>query len=187
MIATRVWREIPIACARYSSLAAHVARARKPYQAKLDEALAVTEGLLYRRGNFNGTFDQLILDALLADQGAQIAFSPGFRWGTTLLPGDAITLEHVMDQTAITYPFVTLSELTGAGIKAILEDIADNLFNPDPYLQQGGDMVRVGGMSYALAPGAGIVARYLRAKRTIGPLDASRPRLIGIDRNPGLA
>jgi len=204
-----------------------ITRLRAPWEARLAEPLAVTEGLLYRRGNFNGTFDQLILDALLADQGAQIAFSPGFRWGTTLLPGDAITFEHVMDQTAITYPFVTLSELTGAGIKAILEDIADNLFNPDPYLQQGGDMVRVGGMSYALAPGAGIgarisdmrignqplqarkrykltgwaplaegaggeavwevVARYLRAKRTIGPLDASRPRLIGIDRNPGLA
>ena len=208
-------------------MTAYIAAARRPFEPRLRENLAVTEGLLYRRGNFNGTFDQLILDALLADQGAEIAFSPGFRWGTTLLPGDAITFEHVMGQTAITYPFVTLSELTGAGIKAMLEDIADNLFNPDPYLQQGGDMVRVGGMSYALAPGAGIgarisdmrianqplqggkrykvtgwapvaegaggeavwdvVARYLRAKRTIGPLDASRPRLIGVDRNPGLA
>jgi sulfur-oxidizing protein SoxB len=114
----------------------------------------VTEGLLFRRGNFNGTFDELVLRALRAETGAQLAFSPGFRWGTTLLPGEAITLEEVMAQTAITYPFVTLSEPTGAELKAILEDIADNLFNPDPYLQQGGDMVRVSGMSYAIEPQA---------------------------------
>ena len=128
-------------------MAAYISATRKPYEARLGEQLAVTESLLYRRGNFNGSFDQLILDALMAVKGAEIGFSPGFRWGTTLLPGDTIRFEHLMSQTAITYPFVTLSELTGAEIKAILEDIADNLFNPDPYLQQGGDMVRVGGMS----------------------------------------
>ena len=110
----------------------------------------MTEGLLYRRGNFNGTFDQLILDAMMQDKDAEIAFSPGFRWGTSLLPGDAVTFEHVMDQTAITYPYSTLNELTGEQIKTILEDVCDNLFNPDPYLQQGGDMVRVGGLGYRI-------------------------------------
>jgi sulfur-oxidizing protein SoxB len=141
------------------AMAAYIAKTRSPYRAKLEEKLAATEGLLYRRGNFNGTWDQLVLDALMAEKGAEIAFSPGFRWGTTLLPGEAITFEHVMDQTAITYPQSTLNEFTGAQIKAILEDIADNLFNPDPYLQQGGDMVRVGGMSYACEPGAPIGGR----------------------------
>ena len=131
-----------------------IAQSRAPYEAKLGEKLAVTEGLLYRRGNFNGTFDQLILDALMAEKDAEIAFSPGFRWGTTLLPGEAITLEDLMDQTAITYPYVTVNELTGETIKTILEDVADNLFNPDPYYQQGGDMVRVGGMRYAIDPRA---------------------------------
>jgi sulfur-oxidizing protein SoxB len=121
---------------------------RAPYEAKLAEKLAVTEGTLYRRGNFNGTFDQLILDALMEVKGADAAFSPGFRWGTSLLPGEAITLEHVMDQTAITYPQTTLTEMTGETIKAIMEDVCDNLFNADPYKQQGGDMVRVGGISY---------------------------------------
>ncbi len=129
-----------------------IERVRAPFKAKLDEPLAVSEGLLYRRGNFNGAFDQLILDALMSEKGAEIGFSPGFRWGTTLLPGSTITREHLMDQTAITYPYVTLSEMTGAGIKALLEDVCDNLFNPDPYLQQGGDMVRIGGMTYACAP-----------------------------------
>jgi sulfur-oxidizing protein SoxB len=137
----------------------YVDEVRAPYRQKLQDRLATTEGLLYRRGNFNGTWDQLILDAMLAVKGADIGFSPGFRWGTTLLPGDAITLEHVMDQTAITYPTSTLSALSGEQIKAILEDVADNLFNPDPYLQQGGDMVRVGGMTYACEPGARIGAR----------------------------
>jgi len=136
------------------AMARYIAKARSPYQAKLEEKLATTEALLYRRGNFNGTWDQLVLDALMTVKGAEIAFSPGFRWGTTLLPGEAITFEHVMDQTAITYPQSTLNEFTGDEIKAILEDIADNLFNPDPYLQQGGDMVRVGGMSYTCEPRA---------------------------------
>ena len=129
-------------------------KVRAPYKEKLSEKLAVTEGLLYRRGNFNGTFDQLITDALIKVRGAQIAFSPGFRWGTSLLPGQAITREHVMDQTAITYPWTTLTDLSGESIKTILEDVCDNLFNPDPYYQQGGDMVRTGGMSYTCNPTA---------------------------------
>ena len=131
-----------------AEMATLIKKVRAPYEAKLAEELAVTEGTLYRRGNFNGTFDQLILDALMEVKGADAAFSPGFRWGTSLLPGEAITLEHVMDQTAITYPQTTLNEMTGESIKAIMEDVCDNLFNADPYMQQGGDMVRVGGISY---------------------------------------
>ena len=125
-----------------------ITRVRQPFEARLAQKLAVTDGLLYRRGNFNGSWDQLICDALMEVQGAEIAFSPGFRWGTTLLPGDTITRELMMDQLAITYPNTTLTEMTGATIKTILEDVADNLFNPDPYYQQGGDMVRVGGLAY---------------------------------------
>jgi len=129
-------------------MAAFIDKVRAPYLAKLGEKLAVSEGLLYRRGNFNGTFDQLILDALMEVKGADAAFSPGFRWGTSLLPGDTITMEHVLDQTAITYPYTTLTEMSGTMIKDIMEDVCDNLFNPDPYKQQGGDMVRVGGIQY---------------------------------------
>jgi S-sulfosulfanyl-L-cysteine sulfohydrolase len=133
---------------------AYIDKVRAPFKAKLEEPLAVTEGLLYRRGNFTGTFDQVILDALMKVRGAEIAFSPGFRWGTSLLPGQTITREHVMDQTAITYPWTTVTDIKGDMLKIILEDVCDNLFNPDPYYQQGGDMVRVGGMSYTCAPGA---------------------------------
>jgi sulfur-oxidizing protein SoxB len=213
------------------AMQALIERVRAPYKAKLDEPLAVTEGLLYRRGNFNGSFDQLILDALMSVKDAEIGFSPGFRWGTTLLPGEKILREHLMDQTAITYPYVTLNQLSGAEIKAILEDICDNLFNPDPYLQQGGDMVRVGAMTYACNPtarmgsrisdlrlknqpidadrrykvvgwapvaeggGAGntgepvwdVVERFLRDRKTISPRAPNVPRLIGVERNQGLA
>lgn len=140
-------------------MAALVAKVRKPYEARLNEKLAVTEGTLYRRGNFNGTFDQLIVDALMAVKGADMAFSPGFRWGTTLLPNSPILMEHLMDQTATTYSHSTLTAMTGATIKTVLEDVADNLFNPDPYYQQGGDMVRVGGMTYAIDPAAPIGSR----------------------------
>jgi S-sulfosulfanyl-L-cysteine sulfohydrolase len=134
------------------AMQALIDRHRAPYLAKLTEPLGVTEGLLYRRGNFNGSFDQLILNALMKEKDAPIAFSPGFRWGTSLLPGQAITREHLMDQTAITYPTVTLVEMSGETIKTVLEDVADNLFNPDPYYQQGGDMVRVGGLRYDCDP-----------------------------------
>jgi len=156
------------------AMAAYIESARAPFREKLEEKLAVTEGLLYRRGNFNGSFDEVILDALLNLKGAEIAFSPGFRWGTTLLPGDTVTMEHVMEQTAITYPATTLTELTGEQIKAILEDIADNLFNPDPYLQQGGDMVRVGGLTYAFDPYAPIGARVFDLRLNDLPLRSAR-------------
>ncbi|MDP3702057.1 MAG: thiosulfohydrolase SoxB [Hylemonella sp.] len=125
---------------------------RAPYEGKLNEVLGVTEGTLYRRGNFNGTGDQLLLDALLDVQGADIAFSPGFRWGTSLLPGQALTREWLMDMTATTYSYATVAPMSGATIKTVLEDVCDNLFNPDPYYQQGGDMVRVGGLTYSCNP-----------------------------------
>jgi sulfur-oxidizing protein SoxB len=130
-----------------------ITKARAPFEAKLNEKLAITDGLLYRRGNFNGSWDQLLCDALIDVQGAEIAFSPGFRWGTTLLPGDVITRELMMDQMAITYPYATVTPMSGELIKTILEDVADNLFNADPYYQQGGDMVRVGGLQYTMEPG----------------------------------
>jgi sulfur-oxidizing protein SoxB len=136
------------------AMAALVERVRAPFAARLAEPLAVTEGVLYRRGNFNGTFDQLIVDALMAEEDAEIAFSPGFRWGVTLLAGETITQEHLLGATAITYPHVTVAAMSGETIKAVLEDVCDNLFNPDPYYQQGGDMVRVGGLEYTCRPGA---------------------------------
>ncbi len=156
------------------AMAAYIEQVRAPYRARLEEPLAVSEGLLYRRGNFNGSWDQLILDALLEVKGADIAFSPGFRWGTTILPGQTITMEQLLEQTAISYPYTTLSEMSGATIKALLEDLADNLFNPDPYYQQGGDMVRVGGMTYTCAPGARIGSRIRDLRLAGRPMSADK-------------
>ncbi len=133
-----------------AEMAAYIETMRKPYLETLSEALSVPEEVLFRRGNFNGTFDQVICDALRIEGDAQISLSPGFRWGTTVLPGQPITMEHVMDQTCITYPETYVREMTGADIKLILEDVADNLFNKDAYYQQGGDMVRLGGLDYVL-------------------------------------
>ncbi|MGD9163173.1 MAG: thiosulfohydrolase SoxB [Chromatiales bacterium] len=133
---------------------AYIDEVRAPYRKQLDEELATAEDVLYRRGNFNGTFDQVICDALTTVNDAQISLSPGFRWGTTVLPGQKITLDHVMDQTCITYPETYRREMKGSEIKTILEDVCDNLFNKDPYYQQGGDMVRVGGLDYVCEPGA---------------------------------
>ena len=125
---------------------------RRPHEATLSERLAVSESLLYRRGNFSGTFDEIILDALLRRGDAQIAFSPGFRWGITIVPGQEITLEDVYSHTAVTYPNTWVREMTGHEIHQIMEDVADNLFHPDPYYRQGGDMVRLGGLTYAIDP-----------------------------------
>ena len=132
---------------------------RAPYKKQLEEKLAVAEETLFRRGNFNGTFDQVICDALRKVNDAQISLSPGFRWGTTVLPGQDITMDNVMDQTGITYPETYRREMSGADIKAILEDVSDNLFNADPYYQQGGDMVRLGGLDYVCDPNQGFGKR----------------------------
>ncbi|ALS66392.1 thiosulfohydrolase SoxB [Pandoraea apista] len=204
-----------------------IERVRAPFAAKLAEPLAVTEGVLYRRGNFNGTFDQLLLDAVMAEKDAEIGFSPGFRWGTSLLPGATITMEQLLDQTAVTYPYTTLTPMTGETIKTVLEDVADNLFNPDPYYQQGGDMVRVGGMDYTIDPMApmgqritemrlngklieagktykvagwapvaegaqgepvwDVVARYLRAQKTVVAKAPKVPSIKGMKGNLGAA
>ena len=157
-----------------AEMAAYIDKVRAPHLAKLEEKLAVSEGLLYRRGNFNGSWDQLILDAMMDVKGAQIGFSPGFRWGTSILPGQTITFEHVMDQTAITYPYSTLSDMSGEMIKNVLEDVCDNLFNADPYKQQGGDMVRVGGMSYACEPSAAIGNRIRDMRLDGKPMEAGK-------------
>jgi sulfur-oxidizing protein SoxB len=130
-----------------------IERVRAPYAVQYAERLATADQMLYRRGNFTGPMDQLICDALRQEMDAQIALSPGFRWGTTILDRQPITMEDVLSETAMTYPEVYVEDMTGSQIKAIMEDVCDNLFNPDPYYQQGGDMVRVGGMDYACAPG----------------------------------
>jgi sulfur-oxidizing protein SoxB len=127
---------------------------RAPYKAQLEEPLAVAESLLYRRGNFNGTFDQVICDALLEVGDAEISLSPGFRWGTSVLPGDVVTMERLMDQTAMTYPETYVRDMAGSELKLILESVADNLFHTDPYYQQGGDMVRLGGVNFTCDPTA---------------------------------
>jgi sulfur-oxidizing protein SoxB len=134
------------------NMQALIDRLRAPYAAQFAEPLATADTLLYRRGNFNGPMDQIICDALRQELNAEIALSPGFRWGATVLRGQPITMEDVLSETAITYPEVYLQEMNGAQLKEIMEDIADNLFNADPYYQQGGDMVRVGGMNYVCAP-----------------------------------
>jgi len=157
-----------------ADMQALITRIRAPFEKRLNEKLAVTDGLLYRRGNFNGSWDQLICDALMDVQGADIAFSPGFRWGTSLLPGDTITRELLMDQLAITYPYATLTEMTGATIKTILEDVADNLFNPDPYYQQGGDMVRVGGLTYTMQPTEAMGRRIADMRLHGKPIEADK-------------
>ncbi|MGA1315951.1 MAG: thiosulfohydrolase SoxB [Rubrivivax sp.] len=171
------WRLLPVfsdVLKADPQMDALITKIRAPYESKLNETLAVTDGLLYRRGNFNGSWDQLVCDALMEVQGAEIAFSPGFRWGTSLLPGQAITRELMMDQLAITYPYATVTPMSGEMIKTVLEDVADNLFNPDPYYQQGGDMVRVGGLEYTITPGEKAGARISDMRLAGRPIEASK-------------
>ena len=171
------WRLLPVfsdVLKADPQMDALITKIRAPYESKLNETLAVTDGLLYRRGNFNGSWDQLVCDALMEVQGAEIAFSPGFRWGTSLLPGQAITRELMMDQLAITYPYATVTPMSGEMIKTVLEDVADNLFNPDPYYQQGGDMVRVGGLEYTITPGEKAGARISDMRLSGRPIEAGK-------------
>ncbi|WP_441242481.1 thiosulfohydrolase SoxB [Tardiphaga sp. 768_D3_N2_1] len=132
------------------AMTALVEKVRAPFAKDLAREIGKTDSLLYRRGNFNGTFDDLICNAMMAERDAEIVLSPGFRWGGTLIPGDAITWEQITNATAITYPNCYRNQMTGTQIKEVLEDVADNIFHPDPYFQGGGDMVRMGGMGYAI-------------------------------------
>ncbi|MFT5209765.1 MAG: sulfur-oxidizing protein SoxB [Flavobacterium sp.] len=142
-----------------SEMQSYIDNVRAPYASVLDEELAVSDSLLYRRGNFNGTFDQVICDALIERLDTEIALSPGFRWGTSILPGAPITMEGLLDQTCITYPETYVREMTGSELMRIMESVADNLFNTDPYYQQGGDMVRTGGINYTCEPRADMGSR----------------------------
>jgi sulfur-oxidizing protein SoxB len=153
-----------------AAMQALIEKLRAPYAANYAEKIATTDRLLYRRGNFNGTMDQLICDALRNEFDAEIALSPGFRWGLSVLPGQPVTMEDVLSETAVTYPATYIQSMTGGQIKDILEDVCDNLFNADPYYQQGGDMVRVGGMAYTCAPAEAIGTRISELK-----LDKGRP------------
>lgn len=158
---------------------AYIEKVRAPYLDWLTEELGNTETTLYRRGNFNGTFDQLICNALRQQNDAQISLSPGFRWGTTLPVNSAITMEHVLDQTCMTYPETYRREMTGKNIKLILEDVCDNLFNPNPYYQQGGDMVRLGGMDYTCSPNESIGHRIRNMTLDDGtPIDENKTYIV---------
>jgi S-sulfosulfanyl-L-cysteine sulfohydrolase len=163
-----------------SQMAAKIRSVRAPHETMLREVIGRTETLLYRRGNFNGTFDDLICDALLAERDAEIALSPGFRWGSSVLPDQDITREDVYNATAITYPAAYRIPMTGARLKDVLEDVADNLFNADPYYQQGGDMVRVGGVTYSIDLGKPIGSRIseLTLLRTNKPLESSKEYVV---------
>ena len=162
-------------------MSAHIDSLRAPYEAECNRVIGSTSGLLYRRGNFNGTWDDLICQGIIEERDAEISLSPGFRWGTTLLPGQDITIDDLYTQTSMSYPNVYRTEMTGAQIKVILEDVCDNLFNIDPFYQQGGDMVRVGGMNYTCAPKASMGNRIsdLTMTKTGEKLDADRKYVVG--------
>jgi sulfur-oxidizing protein SoxB len=163
-----------------AEMAARIKSIRAPHDEMLREVVGRTETLLYRRGNVNGALDNVICDALLAERDAEIALSPGFRWGASLLPGQTITREDIYNATAMTYPAAYRMTMTGARLKEVLEDVADNLFNPDPYYQQGGDMVRVGGVSYSIDIGAPMGRRIgdLKLVRTGQPLGAGKDYVV---------
>jgi sulfur-oxidizing protein SoxB len=163
-----------------AEMTAAIAKVRAPFAAELARVVGRTESLLYRRGNFNGTFDDLICDAIVAERDAEIALSPGFRWGTSVLPGSPITVEDIHNATAITYPQVYRMTMTGARLKDILEDVADNLFNPDPYYQQGGDMVRCGGLGYTIDLGkpAGRRISALTHLKSGAPIDPAKDYVV---------
>jgi len=157
------------------AMAALIENLRQPHAVAYAEKIATADRLLYRRGNFGGTVDQLICDALRDEFGAEISLSPGFRWGNSVLPGQQVTMEDVLSETAITYPETYVASMTGRQLKDILEDVCDNLFNPDPYYQQGGDMVRVGGLAYTCMPGEALGRRISDLKLANGrPLEAGK-------------
>lgn len=163
-----------------AEMAAMITKHRQPYKKDLERVLGKSENVMYRRGNFNGTFDNVICDAILQQRDAEIALSPGIRWGTSVLAGQDITFEDVTNATAMSYPNCYRMKMTGARLKEVLEDVADNIFNPDPYYQQGGDMVRSGGLGYTIDITKKIGERItdLTVLKTKQPLDAAKEYVV---------
>ncbi len=163
-----------------AEMAALIARHRAPYEKDLTRVLGKTDSLLYRRGNFDGTLDNVICDAILTERDAEIALSPGIRWGTSVLPGQDITFEDITNGTAMTYPACYRMTMSGARLKEILEDVADNIFHPDPYYQQGGDMVRTGGLGYTIDISKRVGSRIsnLALIKSGKPLDAGKDYVV---------
>lgn len=183
-VASFRYRLIPIfsdAITPDAEMKAHIEAVREPFQKDLSRVLGTTDGLLYRRGNFDGTLDTLICDSIIEQRDVEISLSPGVRWGPSMLPGAPITFEDITNATAMSYPACYRTTMTGARLKEVLEDVADNIFNPDPYYQQGGDMVRCGGLGYAIdiAQPAGQRISKLTALRTGAPIDASKEYAVG--------
>jgi sulfur-oxidizing protein SoxB len=159
-----------------AAMQALIDKSREPYATPDAEKITTADRLLYRRGNFSGTMDQMICDALRGELNAEIALSPGFRWGTSVLAGQPVTMQDVLAETAITYPETYVQSMTGSQLKDILEDVCDNLFNADPYYQQGGDMVRVGGMTYTCSPNEAVGHRISELKLDNGrAIEAGKP------------
>ena len=163
-----------------AEMAALIEKHRAPHAKELGRVLGRTESLLYRRGNFDGTLDNVICDAILAERDAEIALSPGIRWGTSVLPGENITFEDITNGTAMTYPACYRMKMTGERLKEILEDVADNIFHPDPYYQQGGDMVRSGGLGYTIDISKKVGSRIsdMRLVKTGKPIDAGHEYVV---------
>ena len=163
-----------------AEMEAHINALRAPFEIECNRVIGKAGSLLYRRGNFNGSWDDVICDAIRSERDVEIALSPGFRWGTTLLSGQDITIDDMYTQTSMNYPAVYRMEFTGKQLKDILEDVCDNLFNPDPFFQRG-DMVRVGGMSYRCAPKAGMGNRIsdMMLTRTGMPIEAEKQYTVG--------
>jgi sulfur-oxidizing protein SoxB len=183
-IANFSYRLIPIfsdAIAPDPAVRAAIETSRAPYKAELERNLGHANSLLYRRGTFDGTLDAMICDAILAQRDVEIALSPGFRWGPSILPESPITFEDITNATAMTYPACYRMKMSGERLKAVLEDVADNIFNPDPYYQQGGDMVRCGGISYTIDVSEGMGRRIsnLTHLKTGKPIEATKDYLVG--------
>ena len=164
-----------------SEMTSLINQLRAPYEAECNRVIGKAGSLLYRRGNFNGSWDDVICDAIREERDVEIALSPGFRWGTTLLPDQPITIDDMYSQTAMNYPAVYRTEMTGEQLKIMLEDVCDNLFNPNPYYQQGGDMVRVGGLSYECAPKEvmGNRIQNMVFTPTGAPIEANKSYVVG--------
>ena len=164
-----------------SEMTSLISQLRAPYEAECNRVIGKAGSLLYRRGNFNGSWDDVICDAIREERDVEIALSPGFRWGTTLLPDQPITIDDMYSQTAMNYPAVYRTEMTGEQLKIMLEDVCDNLFNPNPYYQQGGDMVRVGGLSYECAPKEvmGNRIQNMVLTPTGAPIEANKSYVVG--------
>ena len=128
-----------------AEMAAMVDEVMAPHRDFLLQVVGRAGSPLDRATSLEATMDNVLLDAVAAAAGTELAFSNGWRYGAPILPGD-VTMAQLWNIVP-THPPVSTVELTGEELRAMLEANLERTYSADPYCQMGGFVKRCRGLN----------------------------------------